>query len=112
MTIAFDVDDTLIIPSIVSGFNYDVPNYDTIDLFRLFQKQGCNMVIWSGGGVEYAKMWANKLGLSANIWIKEKNSMVDIAFDDCIVDLGNTNVRVKRINNNISRELWNKTKKI
>jgi hypothetical protein len=47
LKIAFDVDYTLI------GDRYE-PLYENIDLFRWFQKRGNDMVIWSGGGIEYA----------------------------------------------------------
>ena len=50
MIIAFDVDDTLIVPSVATGFDRDTPNYDVIMLYRWFQSQGHTMVIWSGGG--------------------------------------------------------------
>lgn len=107
--IAFDVDDTLIIPSIATSSDVDTPNYETIALFRWFQSQGNRMIVWSGGGVDYAKMWANKLGLfPCEIRVKAKTPDIDIAFDDCLVDLAKVNVRVKRLNNNRSREAWNK----
>ena len=66
------------------------------------------MIVWSGGGVDYARMVAEKLGLKPDkIREKKKSEDVDIAFDDCIVDLAKVNVRVKRINNGISRKEWN-----
>ena len=116
MTIAFDVDDTLIIPSVAREIveeggmvmGNDVPNYETIAIFRWFQQQGHSMVVWSGGGVDYAAMWANKLGLEpCTIRLKEKSPDIDIAFDDCDVDLAKVNIKVKRINNHISRRSWN-----
>ena len=111
MKIAFDVDDTLIIPSVVTG-NRDIPNYETIAIYRWFQAQGNYMIIWSGSGIEWATSWAEKLGLQQDeIRIKQKSEDVDICFDDCVVDLAKVNVRVGRIANNISREIWNKTKK-
>jgi len=107
-TIAFDVDDTLIIPAIAStGFDSDIPNYETIDLFHWYERQGHRMIVWSGGGVDYAKRWADKLGLKCEIWPKEKNKDVDIAYDDCDVDLAKVNIKVGRINNSISRKEWN-----
>ena len=36
---------------------------------------------------------------------------VDIAFDDCDVDLAKVNVKVKRLKNQISRKEWNKEKR-
>ena len=39
------------------------------------------MIIWSGGGTDYASKWADKLGLKA--YIEAKGSRcADIAFDD------------------------------
>lgn len=130
LVIAFDVDDTLIIPSVVTG-NRDIPNYETIAVYRWFQAQGCHMIIWSGSGVDWAQAWADKLGLQpdeirpktlpASICsahqTKDLNcevcssSDIDIVFDDCDVKLGKVNVRVGRVANNISREIWNKTKR-
>lgn len=129
MKIAFDVDDTLIIPAIALtdephpyiGMYGAVPNYDTIALYKWFQAQGNHMIVWSGGGIDYARTWAEKLGLNPDEIIEKKKTYkpnvgeyasdspdVDIAFDDCEVDLGKVNVRVKRINNGISRAEWNK----
>lgn len=108
MKIAFDVDDTIIIPSVaVNGMN--IPNYETIKIFEWFKAQGNEMIIWSGSGCDWAKTWAEKLGLEARI-IRKGSEMVDIAFDDCDVELGVVNIKVKRINNNISRKEWNKEK--
>jgi len=113
MIIAFDVDDTLIVPSVASGAATDTPNYENIAVYRWFQSQGNRMIIWSGGGEDYARMWGEKLGLQPFITMpKEKNEAVDIAFDDCIVDLAKVNVRVSRVNNRVSRKEWNKTKNI
>ena len=110
MKIAFDVDDTLLIPSVAAGFGRDTPNYDTVALFRWFEAQGCEMFIWSGSGTDWAQTWADKLGLKATIIVKEKRDDIDIAFDDCEVDLARVNVRVRRINNGVSRKHWNETK--
>lgn len=110
MRIAFDVDDTLIIPSVVTG-NRDVPNYETIAVFKWFEAQGNEMIIWSGSGLDWASTWAEKLGLNAQI-IRKGSEPVDIAFDDMVVDLAKINIRVKRVNNSISRKEWNANKKI
>lgn len=117
-TIAFDVDDTLIVPSVVTGLPFETPNYDTIALFKWYQAQGCHMVIWSGSGVDWAKNWAERLGLIAEIRIKQKElgadglPVVDIAYDDCDVDLAKVNIKVVRFNNNISRKEWNSNKRL
>src|SRR3972149_202441 len=109
MRIAFDTDDTLIVPKNVVGASEDTPNYEVIAIARWFQKNGHELIIWSGGGVDWAKRWGEKLGLEPfEVRVKEKSADIDIAFDDCDVDLAKVNVKVKRINNHISRKEWNK----
>ena len=117
LKIAFDVDDTLIIPAVALkdephpyiGIYGAIPNYEVISIYRFFQKQGHSMIIWSGGGVDYARRWADKLGLEPNeIIIKEKNESIAIAFDDCDIDLAKVNIKVKRLNNGVDRSEWNK----
>lgn len=104
LVVAFDVDDTLIVPSIALGYEMDTPNYEVINLFKWFQSQGHYMIIWSGGGPDYAKHWASKLGLKADEYpLKEKNENVDICFDDCDVILAKVNIKVKRYNNQVKR---------
>ena len=109
MKIAFDIDDTLIIPSVATGLDTDTPNYETIVIYRWFQDQGHCMILWSGSSIDWVKSWADKLGLKPDdIRIKQKYDDIDIAFDDCDVDLAKVNIKVKRLNNNISRKEWNK----
>jgi len=113
MRIAFDIDDTLIIPAVATSSPADTPNYNLINVYRWFQAQGHEMILWSGGGMDYAKTWGEKLGLEPfQVLIKEKGQLVDIAFDDCAVDLATTNIKVNRYNNSVSRKEWNKHKKI
>lgn len=117
MKIAFDVDDTLIIPSVALDAPeyspYNVPNYEVIAVYRFFQAQGHDMIIWSGSGVDWAKTWGEKLGLRPfTVRMKEQSEDVDIAFDDCDVTLARVNVKVKRVNNWISRADWNKNKQL
>ena len=111
LTIAFDVDDTLIIPIVATdGFSRDIPHYENIAIYKWFQDQGHFMIIWSGGGKDYAEMWADKLGLKANMIMTKRASedtKVDIAFDDCDVELAKVNIKVKRFNNDRSRKEWN-----
>jgi len=96
VNIAFDVDGTLIVPYGTTGSSTDTPNYDVIAIFRWFQSQGHHMIIWSGSGTDYAKRWADKLGLQAEIRVKQKSADVDIAFDDMSgADLGNVNISVR-----------------
>ncbi len=104
MKIAFDVDDTLIIPAVATGYDNDIPNDKTVAILRWFQEQGHTIIVWSGGGVPYAKGWAEKMNLEpCEIRIKQKSDDIDIAFDDCDVDLAKVNVKVKRISNSINR---------
>lgn len=120
MIVAFDVDDTLIVPSVAAGFGNDVPNYEVIHIALWHIAMGHTVVIWSGSGIDWATRWSEKLGLvgdNVRIWTKEKvldsndQPLVDIAYDDCDVDLAKVNVKVKRLNNHVSRAVWNKTKK-
>lgn len=108
MRIAFDVDDTLLIPSVASGFGRDTPNYETIAIYQWFQNQGHTMIIWSGSGIDWAITWAEKCGLKADEFPIKGSVPVDIAFDDMDVKLGTVNVKVKRVKNQISRKEWNK----
>ncbi len=110
LRVAFDVDDTLLVPSVASGFGRDTPNYENIAAYRWFQAQGCYMIIWSGSGVDWAQTWAEKFGLTADSFIVKGSEPVDIAIDDCLVELGTINLRVGRINNGVSRKEWNATK--
>lgn len=113
--IAFDVDDTLIIPAVALNIDggRDTPNYETIALYKWFQSQGNYMIVWSGSGIDWATTWSEKLGLNPNeVRVKQKGDDIDIAFDDCEVDLAKVNVRVKRVNNDISRKEWNATKRL
>lgn len=111
MNVAFDVDDTLIVPSVATGLPTDTPNYETISVFRWFAEQGHHMIIWSGSGVDYARRWSEKLGLAAEIREKKLYRDVDLAFDDMAAcALGRVNVQVRRIKNSVSRKEWNATK--
>jgi hypothetical protein len=111
LKIAWDIDDTLIIPSVVTG-NRDVPNYDTIAIFNWFQAQGHQMILWSGSGMDWAQTWGEKLGLlDFTVQRKEKDLSIDLCFDNCDVDLAKVNIKVKRINNSISRKEWNEHKR-
>jgi hypothetical protein len=105
LIIAFDVDDTLVIPAGIVG-DAEVPNYDVIAVYLFLQRQGHRMIIWSGGGADYARMQARRLGLEADEIIAktvERKNEIDIAFDDSDIELAKVNVKVKRINNHIER---------
>ncbi len=112
MRVAFDIDDTLIVPSVATGSDRDTPNYETIAILKWFQAQGHEIILWSGSGIDWAKTWGEKLGLQPFLVAVKGDPFVeaDICFDDCDVDLAKVNVKVKRLNNGISRAEWNKTK--
>lgn len=112
MKIAFDIDDTIIVPSVVGISNRDTPNYETIALYKWFQNQWNYMILWSGSWNDWASHWNDVLWLNCNeIRVKEASEDIDICFDDCDVKLAKVNVKVKRVNNSISRAGWNKTKR-
>lgn len=112
LKIAWDIDDTLIVPSVATGNDRDTPNYENIAVFKWFQAQGHEMFLWSGSGTDWAWTWGDKLGLHPfKVLQKQKNSDIDISFDDMDVDLAKVNVHVTRINNSISRKEWNVNKK-
>ena len=73
--VAFDVDGTLI------SLKDDTPRYEIIEKFLMFEELGCHMIIWSGGGIDYAEHWAKKLGLKAQI-IEKASIIPDIIVDD------------------------------
>lgn len=109
LVVAFDTDDTLIIPACATGLDTDTPNYETIAVYKWFQAQGNHMIIWSGGGADYAKLWAERLGLVANEYLAKDTRLkekIDIAFDDSLIDLAKVNVRVQRVANDVSRRKW------
>ncbi len=116
LTIAFDIDDTILIPSVANtGSHENIPNYEVIEVYHFFQRQGHKMILWSGSGVDWAQRWGEKFGLNPDevrIKIRPGNEPwpdVDIAFDDCDVDLAKVNVKVLRTNNGVSRKEWNET---
>jgi len=90
LTICFDVDGTLIH---LVGEAEDTPRYDIISFFLFLENLGNKMYVWSGGGVDYAERWSQKLGLKAKV-IEKGSIKPDIAVDDMNVNLGKVNIRV------------------
>jgi hydroxymethylpyrimidine pyrophosphatase-like HAD family hydrolase len=79
-SVAFDLDGTLIYQA---GELEDTPRNEVLQFLKLFHVFGCKVYLWSGGGVDYAKDWANKLGISELVTVVEKGSFVpDITIDD------------------------------
>lgn len=80
LIIAFDVDGTLVSED-------DVPSFQMINTLQVLSKltKNVRIVVWSGGGKEYAEMWGRRLGLDEYVWKymqKDRTFHVDIAFDD------------------------------
>jgi len=90
--VAFDVDGTLIEEP------GDKPRADIIEKLIWHFQQGDFVVVWSGGGLDYARMWVSRLGLDKYIhaiWPKQKTATtVDVTYDDQIVKLGKENILV------------------
>lgn len=89
---AFDVDGTLI----KKTDNGDVPRYDIIQMARTLIDLGHTVFVWSGGGEDYAREWARKLGLlpNARILPKSKSYDIDVAFDDHATSLATIDIIV------------------
>jgi hypothetical protein len=82
LTVAFDVDGTLI------GTDGEQRS-DIVTLLRLLTKY-CTVVVWSGGGQEYAQMQGARLALPDEVRYFGKVGCpveVDLAFDD-VADFG------------------------
>lgn len=78
MIVAFDCDGTLL------HLN-EKPNDDMIAMVKAMAKLKAHIIIWSGGGQDWAERIAYKLGLTEyadEIIAKDPKVQVDIAFDD------------------------------
>jgi phosphoserine phosphatase len=96
-TVAFDVDGTLI--SEVD----DSPNWPVVDLLRQFHALGATIIVWSGGGADYAEMWVRRLNLDGFVSGTFSKTMFGVqalepslAVDDEDVSLGVANFKVVR----------------
>ena len=70
--IVFDVDGTLIDKE-------DQPRWEVIDLLRAMHGVGHKIGVWSGGGVDYAAHWTNRLGLGKYVsWVAAKSSLPEV----------------------------------
>ena len=93
IVVAFDVDGTLI------RLGDDAPKYENIALLKQFSRLGCQIVVASDGGQEYAARWVLNLGLQNDVTAiieKGKESFaaygVDIHFDDTVTDLAEIDI--------------------
>lgn len=89
ITIAFDVDGTLISNS--NGLGKEKLHIQTYNLMVLLSMmKNTRIIVWSGGGKEYAEQIVNKYGLSLYVeacygkheYDESVDGKVDIAFDD------------------------------
>lgn len=79
MKVAFDCDDTLVLGG---EHGRAIPNHNVIDLLRWFVRNGHDVIVWSGGGIEYAENWVEKFGLEGVRVLAKAAIIVDIAVDD------------------------------
>lgn len=111
LTVAFDVDDTLV----TYEYQRDEPNRPLINVLIWFHMQGHHVIVWSGGGKDYAEMWARRLMIDGMVECREKprfmlskdtgelplltrdRASVDICFDDREVFWGKVNIRVRNM---------------
>lgn len=93
MRIAFDVDETLIT---TSAHGDTIPNFKVLQILHNLYDLGCDIYVWSGGGIDYAELWARRLGLWGMVSIipKDGNFNMDICFDDMEVNLAKVNIKV------------------
>jgi hypothetical protein len=92
--IAVDIDGCLIYAEGMTG-TPDTPRYDVIMLIAwLAEIFNCEVYIWSGGGIDYATRWRDKLGLDFAQVITKGSIQPDIAIDDEEVTLGKVNLKV------------------
>jgi len=103
LKIAFDIDDTLwkIVKNPKSNKHMQVPDYDLIQVLRWFYNNGNEVFVWSAGGLDYAQVIVDKLGLHEMVTVIPKNNYdgkteIDIAFDDFDTKLATVDVKIKR----------------
>lgn len=85
MLIAFDIDGTL-----DGGGSQN--QWVHGELLK-FAGQGHEIIVWSGGGVEYAQRYVDRYKLPARVVIK-CSEVVDVAFDDAAPNLKNARLTI------------------
>lgn len=72
--IAFDVDGTLI-KNIAADREHGIPHNEDVPLHHqintllvLSSYKNIRIVVWSGGGKQYAETWGRRLGLDQYVW--------------------------------------------
>lgn len=93
MVIAFDVDGTLF-------DEQSKPRNDVIAFLEVLHQAGHSIIVWSGGGQDYAEQRARDAGVREMVHIMAKSDAkrldreVDVSFDDQEVTLAKTNIKV------------------
>jgi hypothetical protein len=87
--VAFDIDGCLLSPK-------GMMRNKVFKLIKLFKDNGDDVILWSGGGAEYANRIRYKFNLIDIVrsHTKDKSLGVDIAFDDKNVKLGKVNIKI------------------
>ena len=96
--IAFDVDGTLIKNAhadrykkrrtLDGAYPYDQGNMDIIDILVLLSRQkNVKIIVWSGGGKQYADNWVDRLQIREWVWktghkLDSSLPKPQVAFDD------------------------------
>jgi hypothetical protein len=100
MKIIFDVDGTIY--KISEDRKSQVPDYDLIQVLRWFAANGDDVYVWSGGGVDYAQLIVDRLGLTEivkcipKLKLGDDTPVMDLTFDDETIKNGKCNIKVKR----------------
>ena len=87
-----DCDDTLVLwpekptgtLALYRGDAY-IPNNDLIDAVNAYVRPGDTLFVWSGGGVDYAAMWANKF-FEPGAWVALAKDITVPKVGDVVVD--------------------------
>lgn len=74
--VAFDVDGTLIRNDLKTDYrehgkinNDDMPIFQQINTLQVLSTyKNIRIVVWSGGGKQYAETWGRRLGLDKYVW--------------------------------------------
>jgi hydroxymethylpyrimidine pyrophosphatase-like HAD family hydrolase len=91
MKVAFDVDGTLI--------DYTGKPRDDIIAMLVTLSNYCDVYVWSGGGIDYARHIGNRLNLPESVrYIQKQKGTIDICFDDQHVLLASKNIYVEANN--------------
>lgn len=77
--VAFDIDGTLVQSAsahiiqerrpIDKPYDYDSANLDIVELLIILSRfKNIKVLVWSGGGKQYADMWVDRLKLNKWVW--------------------------------------------